>query len=115
MEMLTVGGRRYSDPDVIALATENGKAADPRLSIKTKARNLLERLNRYPGVPTDRFERMKVLASLNGIRIQPMDLGLLQKNGREAVLYNTSTGWQVLYNPAQPRTRLLFTLAHEII
>lgn len=80
-----------------------------------QARQLLKKLLSYPGVPANPFERIKILASLNGIKIKPMSVETHQAEKRDAVLYRTDSGWLILYNPNRPARRLLFTIAHEII
>ena len=115
METVTIGGRRYSDPDIISLARQTGELICPRFTVRAQARLLLKRLNSYPGVPTDPFERLKVVASLSRIKVQPMNMDEQKRESRDAVLYPTTSGWLALYNPNRPKGRILFTLAHEII
>lgn len=115
METVRIGGHRYSDPDIISLARQTGELICPRFTIKTLARFLLEELSSFSGLPADPFERIKILASLKGIKIQPMDIEGQRKIRRDAVLYPLRSGRMILYNPNRPKSRLLFTLAHEII
>lgn len=115
METLRIGGRRYSDPDIISLCRQSGELIDPRSTIVTMARQLTERVNGFSGLPTDPLERLKIIASLNRIKILPMDMAQVRREKREAALYPTETGWTVLYNPDSLRTRIVFTIAHEII
>ena len=84
METLRIAGRRYSDPDIISLARETGELIDPRFTIVNKARLLLRKLDSFPGVPSDALERLKILASLNGMRVQPMDIDYQRKHKRDA-------------------------------
>jgi Zn-dependent peptidase ImmA (M78 family) len=115
METLRIAGRRYSDPDIISLARESGELIDPRFAILSKVRVLLGKLDGFPGVPGDPLERLKILASLNGIKIQPMDMDQQRRYKRDAAVFPTSSGWMILYNPNRPKGRTLFTLAHEIV
>lgn len=115
MERLRIGGRRYSDPDIISLARESGELIDPRFTIATKARALLQRLNEFAGIPADPIGRLKVLASLKGIKIQPMDIDHQRNYKRDAAVFPTTSGWRILYNPNRPNSRIAFTLAHEIV
>lgn len=115
MERLRIGGRRYSDPDIISLARESGELIDPRFTIATKARALLQKLNEFAGVPLDPIGRLKVLASLKGIKIQPMDIDHQRNYKRDAAVFPTSSGWRILYNPNRANSRIAFTLAHEIV
>lgn len=114
MRVVRVGGRKYSDPDILSLIQESGGLVDPRSAVIHQARKLLKTLREFPGVPTDPFERLRILASLKGIKIFPMDVERQRRESRDAVLVPTETGRMLLYNPNRPRTRTLFTLAHEI-
>ena len=62
METLRIAGRRYSDPDILSLAKESGELIDPRFTIVNKVRLLVRKLDRFPGVPNDGLERLKILA-----------------------------------------------------
>jgi Zn-dependent peptidase ImmA (M78 family) len=115
METVRIGGRRYSDPDIISLARQTGELICPRFTIKTQARLLLEELKEFNGLPTDPFERLKILASLKGIKIKPMSIERWRQEKRDAVLYPTDSGSAILYNPNRPRSRTIFTIGHEII
>jgi len=115
MQTVSIGGRRYSDPDIISLAQRTGALIDPRFTIRTQARLLLQELQKHDGIPSDPLERLKILASMNGIRVEPMDSASQRSEKRDAVLYPVGAKWRVLYNPNRPQGRILFTIAHEII
>lgn len=115
METLSIGGRRYSDPDILSLARQTGELICPRFTIKMQARELLKKMLSYPGVPRDAFERVRILASLKGIKVQAMSIEMCKSEKRDAALYRTDSGWLALYNPNRPTGRVAFTLAHEII
>jgi hypothetical protein len=115
METVRIGGRRYTDPDIISLARQTGELICPRFTIRMQARLLLEELSKFSGLPPHPFERLKILASLKGIKIKPMDIESQRREKRDAVLYPVSSGRVILYNPNRPPSRILFTLAHEII
>jgi Zn-dependent peptidase ImmA (M78 family) len=115
METLRIGGRRYSDPDIISLCRQSGGLIDPRWKIVNMARSLVDKVNGFPGLPDDPLKRLKIIASLNGIKIMPMDMDQIRREKRDAALYPTASGWTVLYNPNRLRTRIVFTIAHEII
>jgi Zn-dependent peptidase ImmA (M78 family) len=115
MEILRIGGRRYSDPDVISLCRQAGELIDPRSTVIHMARSLLDKINGFPGVPRDPLERLKIIASFAGIKIQPMEMSGQRKESRDAVLYSTPSGRTVLFNPLRPRPRVVFTIGHEII
>jgi hypothetical protein len=114
METLRIRGRRYSDPDVISLYEQTGGLIDPRSAVVNMARSLVRRVNEFPGVPRDPLERLKIIASLAGIKIQPMDMDRQQREKRDAALFPTPSGLKVLYNPNRPRSRVIFTIAHEV-
>ena len=105
METLRIGGRRYSDPDVISLCQQTGALIDPRSTVVHMARSLLGKINGFPGVPKDPLERLKIIASLAGIKIQAMDMDRLQKEKRDAALFPTPSGLTVLYNPNRPKAQ----------
>lgn len=112
---MRISDYRYSDPDIISLARQTGELICPRFTIKTQARLMLEELSTFDGLPSDPFEKIKILASLKGIKIEPMDIEGQRKIQRDAVLYPVKSGRMILFNPNRPRSRVLFTLAHEII
>jgi len=114
METIRVGGRKYSDPDVISLIRATGSLVDPRSSVLSQARALLEKLSDWDEVPVDAIERLAILASLAGIAVQPMDIERQRKEKRDAILLNTESKRIVAYNPQRPRARVAFTIAHEI-
>jgi Zn-dependent peptidase ImmA (M78 family) len=115
METLRIGGRRYSDPDIISLCRQSGELIDPRSTIVNMARRLTEKANCFSGLPNDPLERLKIVASLNRIKILPMDMDQVRREKRDAALYPTASGWTVLYNPNRLRARIVFTIAHEIV
>jgi len=115
MEIVRIGGRRYSDPDIISLARQTGELICPRFTIKMMAKLLLEELSSFSGLPRAPFERLTILASLKGIKLKPMDVERQHNEKRDAVLYPLQSGRMILYNPNRPKSRVLFTLAHEII
>ncbi len=115
METLRIGGRRYSDPDIISLCRQSGELIDPRWKIVNMARSLIEKANGFPGLPADPLTRLKIIASLSGIKITAMDMDQVRREKRDAALYPTESGWTVLYNPNRLSTRIVFTIAHEIV
>ena len=115
METLSIGGRRYSDPDIISLIRQSGGLIDPRWKVVNMARSLIEEARTFSGLPNDPLERLKIIASLKGIKIKPMVMGQVHREKRDAALYPTDPGWIVLYNPSCPKYRIVFTIGHEII
>jgi Zn-dependent peptidase ImmA (M78 family) len=115
METLSIGGRRYSDPDIISLIRQSGGLIDPRWKIVNMARALIDESRTFSGLPNDPLERLKIIASLKGIKIKPMVMDQVRKEKRDAALYPTDPGWLVLYNPGCLKSRIVFTIGHEII
>ena len=114
METVRVGGKKYSDPDVISLIKATGSLVDPRSSVLSQARALLEKLSDWDEVPSDSIERLTILASLAGLAVQPMDMERQRKEKRDAILLTAESKRIVAYNPQRPRARVAFTIAHEI-
>lgn len=117
METIRVGGRRYSDPDVLSLIKATGSLVDPRSSVLTQARKRLQTLNKFHDVPRDPIERLTILASICGIaEVVPMNIEQRRGDKRDALLVpNVSGGRSIIYNPTAPRTRVAFSIAHEIV
>ena len=115
METLSIGGRRYSDPDIISLIRQSGGLIDPRWKVVNMARALIEETRTFSGLPNDPLERLKIIASLKGIKIKPMVMNQVRQEKRDAALYPTDSGWTVLYNPNCPKYRIVFTIGHEIV
>jgi Zn-dependent peptidase ImmA (M78 family) len=114
METVRVGGRKYSDPDVISLIRETGQLVDPRSSVLNQARTLVAKLSDWGEIPKDPFERLKILASLSRITLEPMDIERQHREKRDAILLTTATKRIIAYNPFRPPARVAFTIAHEI-
>src|SRR5437899_809641 len=98
MDTLRIGGRRYSDPDIISLCRQSGELIDPRSTIVNMARSLSEKANGFSGLPDDPLERLKIIASLNRIKMLPMDIDQVRREKRDAVLYPTASGWTIVAN-----------------
>lgn len=118
METLRVAGRRYSDPDVISLIRATGELVDPRSAVVNQARKLNQEYRSYETGPLDAFTRIKIVASLRGLCISPMNIEQRKTEPRDAVLIpwnDTGAGLgQVFYNPLRPPGRVAFSIAHEI-
>src|SRR5438105_4255717 len=116
METVTVGRRRYTDPDVISLIRAAGHLIDPRSAVLHQARKLNEEYRALGGDGAHSFERLKILASLRGLEIAEMDRKYSVREQRDAVLVPTSDGkrGQILYNASRPSGRVAFSVAHEI-
>jgi hypothetical protein len=114
METVRVGGRTYTDPDVISLIKATGSLVDPRSSVLNQARNLLAKFEVFDNVPTNAIERLTMLASLQGITVEPMNMDRQQREKRDAILVPTAAKQVILFNPNRPPGRVAFTVAHEI-
>ena len=114
METVRVGRKKYSDPDVISLIRATGSLVDPRSAVISQARNLVAKLSQFDAVPTAAVERLKILASMKGISIEPMDIDRQQVEKRDAIILSTQSSRMILYNPNRPLGRVAFSIAHEI-
>ncbi len=52
METLSIGGRRYSDPDIISLIRQSGGLIDPRWKVVNMARALIEETRTFSDLQT---------------------------------------------------------------
>jgi Zn-dependent peptidase ImmA (M78 family) len=119
MEYVKVAGRTYSDPDIISLIRETGQLVDPRASVVTQARRLNEMLEQWNGGDDellDPMKRLEILASLRGLTIAKMNVETQRQDSRDAILVpvGNARSSQILYNPARPKGRVAFSIAHEI-
>src|SRR5690348_15662426 len=114
MNKVRVGGRKYSDPDVVSLVGAAGGLADPRSIVVTQARRLNAQYRALGGDRCDPWERVLILASMSGLEVKAMDVGHKQED-RDAVLVTTrGNRGQILYNPRRPKPRVIFSIGHEI-
>lgn len=115
MEIVRVGGRKYSDPDVLSLIRATGALVDPRSAVLSQARKLNEEYRSWGSGPTSAIQRLKIIASLRGLTVAPMNVERWKGEPRDAVLVpNGRTKGQILYNPLRPPGRVAFSVAHEI-
>jgi Zn-dependent peptidase ImmA (M78 family) len=114
METVRVGRKRYSDPDVISLIRATGSLVDPRSAVISQARNLVAKLSQFANAPAEAIERLRILASMKGITIEPMDIDRQQVEKRDAIILSTQSSRVILYNPNRPAGRVAFSIAHEI-
>jgi Zn-dependent peptidase ImmA (M78 family) len=118
MERVRVGGRSYSDPDVVALIRASGGLVDPRSLVLTQASKLNEQYRMFDSSGVLPFARLVQMASLKGLEILPMDAERRRSETRDAVilLNGRSKGkkGQIFYNPDRPSGRVAFSIAHEI-
>ena len=116
MDRVSIGGRSYSDPDVLSLIHNHGAQIDPRAEIIARARKLNARLRTWGNV-SDPRERLRILASFAGIIVKPMvKAGGIPLQRREALIYRDHEGQRfAYYDPSFPDGRVNFSIAHEIV
>lgn len=111
---IRVGGHRYSDPDVTSLISATGELVDPRSAVLNQARKINAQYREFDATFTDPLQRVKIIASLQGIKVLPMNIERNLNEKRDAILMPTPSGRQILYNPRSPKQRVAFSIAHEI-
>jgi len=114
MRSVRVGGHRYSDPDIISLIGSTGELVDPISSVLTQARRVNAEYRQYDRTFSDPLQRVKIIASMQGIKVVPMNIEGQRGETRDAILIPTTSGKQILYNPTRPKQRVAFSIAHEI-
>jgi Zn-dependent peptidase ImmA (M78 family) len=118
METVRVGGRRYSDPDVISLIRATGELVDPRSAVVNQARRLNQEYRSYEGGASNPFKRLEIIASLRGFTVSPMNIEQRKSEPRDAILIPNGNArrikGQIFYNPLRPPGRVAFSVAHEI-
>jgi Zn-dependent peptidase ImmA (M78 family) len=118
METLRVGGRKYSDPDVISLIRATGQLVDPRSAVVNQARKLNHEYRSYDGAKVSPLKRLELIASICGLTMSPMNIEPRRAEPRDAVLLLNGNPrgnrGQILYNPQRPQGRVAFSIAHEI-
>jgi hypothetical protein len=88
MERIRVGGRVYTDPDVLSLI--RAQSVDPHSEVVRKAQELNQRLRNF-GATTEPRRRLEMLASLAGLKVAQMSGPGLGKGKREALIYRIQT------------------------
>jgi hypothetical protein len=115
MESVSIGGRRYTDPDIISLIRETGELIDPRSAVLNLARRLNSEFQALGGTQCPPLERLKMIASLRGLILSEMDSAQAIRETRDAVLLpSDGKGGHIYYNPTKPQARIAFSIAHEI-
>jgi Zn-dependent peptidase ImmA (M78 family) len=112
---VTVGGHRYSDPDVLSLIFSGDSLLDPRTAVIDRAKQLNDQL-RSLGQVEDPRKRIEILASLAGVRVVPMTSPNAHTAAREALLFRDSAGQRnAFFDPNVSDARINFSIAHEIV
>lgn len=118
MQVRRIRGRKYSDPDLISLIDAVEGGPDPYGFVDSRAETLLTKLADFDARFENAFERIRVLASIAGCEVRPMEPGGPTKQDRDAVLVSTQDGgrrWLILYNSNRPASRIVHSIAHEIV
>src|SRR5437773_1720248 len=106
---VSVAGHRYSDPDVLSLIYSGDGLIDPRAAVLERARGLNQQLRSF-GPVNDPRTRIEILASLAGIRAQPMTNPRARPPNREALLFRNSAGQRnAFYDPNVSDARANFS------
>src|SRR5688572_7266270 len=110
---VSVGGHRYSDPDVLSLIYSGNQLIDPRAEVVQRARDLNKKLRLFPAI-NDPRERIEILASLAGVKVLPMSNSPSQN--REALLFRSGNGdAHAFFDPTLSEGRANFSIGHEIV
>jgi Zn-dependent peptidase ImmA (M78 family) len=116
--MSRIRTERRRDPDVTALVEAGGGLSDARSLVLTQARKLNASYRRFESSGNTPMERLKFIASLQGLTLAPMNIERSRHERRDAVvILNGATSGkrgQILYNPDRPSGRRAFSIAHEI-
>lgn len=109
---------RRRDPDVAALVEAGGGLSDARSLVLTQARTLNASYRRFEGSGNTPMERLKFIASLQGLTLAPMNIERSRHERRDAVIILSGAEkgkrGQILFNPDRPPGRQAFSVAHEI-
>jgi Zn-dependent peptidase ImmA (M78 family) len=116
--MRRIQTERRRDPDVAALVEAGGGLSDARSLVLTQARKLNASYRRFESSGNTPMERLKFIASLQGLTLAPMNIERSRHERRDAVVIlnaaNNGKRGQILYNPDRPSGRRAFSIAHEI-
>ena len=113
-----VGKRTYVDPDVVSIIDKGGGLQDPHSLVRSSVGELLRKYERFELTGSKPFERVCILASLAGFDVQKMDSKLASRSNQDAVIFRTIGSKKrgvIFYNPNRPLSRIIFSIAHEII
>ena len=117
MQTRRVKGRKYSDPDLIALIDSNESSLDPYEFVARQAADLLQRFEVFGGEFPTALDRIKALASFAGYQVRPLETIRSSKHDRDGVVVGTRSTKRrglILYDPTKMEARSVHTIAHEI-
>ena len=118
MVLRRVAGRTYVDPDVVSIIDDSGGLLDPPSLVRSSVRTLLKKFEQFEFTSGDPFQRICMLASLAGFEVQQMELARASRQTHDAVIVPTSGNRKrgvIFYNPNRHSSRIVFSIAHEII
>lgn len=101
-----------------ALVEAGGGLSDARSLVLTQARTLNASYRRFESSGNTPMERLKFIASLQGLTLAPMNIERSRHERRDAVIIlsgaEKGNRGQILFNPDRPPGRQAFSIAHEI-
>lgn len=106
------GRYQDTDPDVAALLAAH-PGLDPFEIIRRRAENLLARFEEFEDDSPTPLDRVKALASLQGLPVRAAQ-GAMPK-GRVAMYVPSGRSSYIVYDPSLPPSRVVFSIAHEIV
>lgn len=114
--MQTQGRHQNTDPDIRALLRSHGDALDAFQIIRKEADDLLMRFALFEDDSPTPLDRIKALASVQGLDVRAA-AGEMSSRGRVAVFVPPRDGSSayIVYDPSLPTSRILFSIAHEIV
>ena len=113
-----VGNRTYVDPDVVSIIDKGGGFQDPHSLVVSSVGELLRKSEQFESEFSSPLERVCILASLAGFEVQEMDSKLSSRSNQDAVIFPTIGSKKrgvIFYNPNRLTSRIVFSIAHEIV
>ena len=114
----SVAGRTYVDPDVVSIIDDSGGLLGPPSLVRSRVCALLKKFEQFEFTSGDPFQRVCMLASLAGFEVQKMEPTRASRQTPDAVIVPTSGNRNrgvIFYNPNRHSSRIVFSIAHEII
>jgi Zn-dependent peptidase ImmA (M78 family) len=108
--------RRLSDPDLRALLRSHGDSVDAYDIVRDKAAALLARFEDFEDDSPTPLDRIMALASVAGLPVQAAQ-GNMSAKGRAAIFISVGKDGRgsIVYDATLPASRILFSIAHEIV
>jgi Zn-dependent peptidase ImmA (M78 family) len=110
--MRAQGRQQDNDPDVEALLAAH-PGLDAYAIIRRRAGELLARFEEFEDDSPTPLERVKALASVQGLPVR--EAAEAMPNGRVAMFVPSGRSGYIVYDPNLPAGRVLFSIAHEIV